>query len=314
MKKYYILIASDLVECEFYDLKFDERSVLIYNTLRQIKSPALRLLRKIHLSSKINSFVKLPFRTIWSNAFPNGEINPISSRELNSLKHKKGAHLILFVGDHWTSNAAALARYYKSKVDFDYIFTINPGDAKSFGFLLHDLPYSKIFFNNNLPIVYDLFFIGRKKDRIAQLHDIFLHLNNNKVKSKYIICDVDEKEKENNGIIYNNYITYEETLLYTNKSNCILEVLTPGQTGASLRYYEAICYNKKLLTNNKNVVNLPFYNPDYMYIFEKAEDIDWDWVKERIPVDYHYDGRFSPVHIIDEIEYLEKNHKKFGKW
>ena len=50
-----------------------------------------------------------------------------------------------------------------------------------------------------------------------------------------------------------------------------------------------------------------------MHIFEKAEDIDWDWVKERIPVDYHYDGRFSPVHIIDEIEYLEKNNKKFGK-
>lgn len=90
------------------------------------------------------------------------------------------------------------------------------------------------------------------------------------------------------------------------KSNCILEVLATGQSGATLRYYEAVCYNKKLLTNNKNIVNLPFYNPEWMHVFENTEDIDWGWVKERVPVDYHYDGRFSPIHLIDRIIELEE--------
>ena len=52
-----------------------------------------------------------------------------------------------------------------------------------------------------------------------------------------------------------------------------------------------------------------------MKVFEKPEDIDWAWVKERIPVDYHYDGRFSPVHLIDKIIELEeeKERKELGK-
>ena len=111
-------------------------------------------------------------------------------------------------------------------------------------------------------------------------------------------------------IIYNKRIPYSEVVEKNKASNCILEIISSGQSGASLRYYEAVCYNKKLLTNNKNVVNLPFYNPDYIHVFEKPEDIDWDWVKERIQVDYHYDGRFSPTHLIDKIIELEEEKEK----
>ncbi len=47
-----------------------------------------------------------------------------------------------------------------------------------------------------------------------------------------------------------------------------------------------------------------------MKVFEKPEDIDWEWVKERITVDYHYDGRFSPRHLIDKIIELEEEREK----
>ena len=61
-------------------------------------------------------------------------------------------------------------------------------------------------------------------------------------------------------------------------------------------------YNKKLLTNNKNVKKFKFYNPEYMKVFEKIEDIDWKWLHEIINVNYHYDGSFSPLRFIKEIE------------
>ena len=103
---------------------------------------------------------------------------------------------------------------------------------------------------------------------------------------------------------------YPEVVAEAKKSNCLLEVVREGQTGPSFRYYEAVCYNKKLLTNNKNAVNFPFYNPEYMHVFEKPEDIDWEWVKERIPVDYGYDGRFSPSRIFDEVVGMEESKAK----
>jgi hypothetical protein len=38
-----------------------------------------------------------------------------------------------------------------------------------------------------------------------------------------------------------------------------------------------------------------------MRVFKSALDIDVDWVSKRDVVDYHYDGRFSPTHLIDLI-------------
>ncbi len=107
-----------------------------------------------------------------------------------------------------------------------------------------------------------------------------------------------------------NAFPYRNIIAEVKRSNCLLEVVREFQDDPSYRYYEAVCYNKKLLTNNKRIVNFPFYNPEYIHVFEKPEDIDWDWVKERIPIDYGYDGRFSPSHLFDEVIEIEKSKAK----
>lgn len=86
-----------------------------------------------------------------------------------------------------------------------------------------------------------------------------------------------------------------------------MENVQPGQSGVTLRYYEAIVYNKKLLTNNKFVKRLPFYNPKFMYIYEKVEDIDIEWIKKEEMVDYKYNDEFSPVKLIEDIKKRVEN-------
>ena len=78
-----------------------------------------------------------------------------------------------------------------------------------------------------------------------------------------------------------------------------MEILQKGQTGPTLRYFEAVCYNKKLLTNNPHIVNFPFYKPEWMKIYQKPEDIDINWLKEKEQIDYGYNGEFSPTKLID---------------
>lgn len=73
-----------------------------------------------------------------------------------------------------------------------------------------------------------------------------------------------------------------------------------GQKVQTVRYYEAVYYNKKLLTNNPSVRDLSFYDPRYMRYFETVDDIDFSGVKEKVPINYHYAGEFSLLHILDK--------------
>ena len=101
---------------------------------------------------------------------------------------------------------------------------------------------------------------------------------------------------------YIGWKSYEEVLGGVLRSKVILEILQEGQSGPSLRYYEAVCYNKKLLSNNPNIVHFPYYDSRYMRYFSSPEDIDIAWITEDCDVDYHYKGDFSPVNMLDLIK------------
>ena len=91
---------------------------------------------------------------------------------------------------------------------------------------------------------------------------------------------------------------YSQCLEMMQDSKCILEIVRPGQHGPTLRYMEAVCYNKKLLTNNPAIVDFPYYHPEYMRVFDRIEDIDVDWVTSDEEIDYGYHGDFSPNEMI----------------
>ena len=239
--------------------------------------------------------------------FEGSAIYPITLKYLKKIQQKYNVHYILFLQDPWQHSNSEQARYYQQHINFDYIFTFDPTDAQMYGFIYLNAPYSMLSNNESTEATNDLIFVGTAKGRLESILAVFESGEKSGINMLFMIDRVARSlQKEDGMIIYNKRIPYSEIVEKDKASNCILEIIQSGQSGATLRYYEAVCYNKKLLTNNKNVVNLPFYNPDYIHVFEKPEDIDWDWVRERIPVDYHYDGRFSPTHLIDKIIELEE--------
>lgn len=96
-------------------------------------------------------------------------------------------------------------------------------------------------------------------------------------------------------------LLYEDYLKKAQNCKCILEIIRPGQEAPTLRYMEAVCYNKKLLTNNTQITEYPYYNSEYMKVFEKVEDIDIEWLTESSPVNFYYKGDFSPIKLIDYL-------------
>lgn len=113
--------------------------------------------------------------------------------------------------------------------------------------------------------------------------------------------DVSVCSGEGLSIFMGGWKPYEEVIQSVVNTNCILEVMQDNQEGATLRYLEAVVYNKKLLTNNKSITTFPFYNPQYMKIFETVDDIDINWIKNQDVVDYGYKDEFSPKRLSADL-------------
>ena len=58
-----------------------------------------------------------------------------------------------------------------------------------------------------------------------------------------------------------------------------------GQHGLTMRIFECLATNTKIVTTNKSIKNYPFYNPSNIYILENdyLPDIAW-FEKEYIPI------------------------------
>lgn len=107
------------------------------------------------------------------------------------------------------------------------------------------------------------------------------------------------------GLTYlNSKISYPQVVSRVKSTNCILEILQGNQQVQSLRYFEAVVYNKKLLTTNPRITELPFYDERYMKVFDTVEAIDIDWVRKRELIKYGYEGEFTPIKTIDFIRKL----------
>ena len=63
-------------------------------------------------------------------------------------------------------------------------------------------------------------------------------------------------------------ISYAENLKITKKAAVILDIKTVEHNGLSLRIFEAIKYQKKLITDNKSIMQYDFYHPNNFYVIE----------------------------------------------
>ena len=317
----------------FYDIQNDNRVIYLEGRFKESSCFLINLLRRIHFSRKINQIINLPLKDIWKSSLETvpwedecsyvviflEEPNPIPIEKLMKIKRTHQVKYSLLLLNPFTNERQLKLKPYFDQALFDYIFTFDNADAVKYQFIYTDTFYSilqKIADYSNEKKKYDIYYVGGNKGRLNDLLSLYSAMQCENISSIYRITDVEYSDQQwKDKIIYNDFIDYGESVKELKSCNCILELIASDQFGATLRYYEAVCYNKKLLTNNKNVVNLPFYNPDYIHVFEKPEDIDWNWVKERIPVDYHYDGRFSPTHLIDKIIELEeeKERNELGK-
>lgn len=191
---------------------------------------------------------------------------------------------------------------------FDLIYSYDLDDVRQLGFKYAEI-YSRMEEYNlkdNNNVNFDVYYCGSvskswKLTRYEYIDSTYRHLTQAGVKCDFhLVCE--------NGVLVNECdfldrkrIPYNDVIDQIIDSNCILEIVSDGKYGATFRYFEALAYNKKLLTNNYRITELPFYNEKYMRIFSDPSEIDIDWCKAKENVDYGYNDDFSPANFYHTV-------------
>lgn len=151
---------------------------------------------------------------------------------------------------------------------------------------------------------YDVFFCGKAKDRLDKLVKVYDILTAAGLRCKFIIVQAEEKILRE-GIEYKDrLIRYSEVLSCSAAARCLLDISQSFTEGVTPRFYEAVMYDKLLITDNANVRKSSFYRPDFIQVIQAPEDIDTEWFKAGTKVDHRYDGEFSPLSLIRRIDGL----------
>lgn len=325
----YIILGSewDLYRIIYSDLDQVSNAIYIPGYLPP-KNTIKGILYRLHFNKRLNKILPLPGKHLWNSTYvknqiknedklcfvfftnwfkleKNGFIEYIKARYPNSK-------LVCFFQDlvvrqSWYNSENCNAIINKLKSDFDLLISYDQKDCEKFNMIYHHTVFSNINVHVNSSQSSDFFLLAKSKGRINEILAIFEFL-----KSKGFVCDFNiigvpkNEMKYPNEIHYNRKMTYQENLEHVQNTKCLVEIMQEGAEGYSIRTNEAICLNKFLITNNKSIKNAPFYNPNYIQIFESSNPkISQEFLNNILinnKIEYNYKREYSPIEFLKFID------------
>lgn len=164
-------------------------------------------------------------------------------------------------------------RKLKTLKYFNEVYSFEPGDCKKYGFIpITNFIYEEAQLNSESKnFKYCVFNISSyDKKRFPILLKIASILNNQRKEFKIIVKT--NKEIDSNKLIeiIREPMSFDDIKLLLNESNCMLDL---GQIrkhrGLTFRVFEAMGLHKKIITNNPDIVNYDFYDPQNILIIDE---------------------------------------------
>lgn len=140
------------------------------------------------------------------------------------------------------------------------VYSYSPRDCQVCEMQYMSTVYSKRVRLPQLPLRYDLVFLGMLKDRGDQIADVYDWCVEHGYNPEFYV--VGKKAQYRNIPLKQKQLNYEEYLQMVSQSRAILDISNPGQDGLTMRVMEALFFHKKLITTNEDIVNYDFYRPE----------------------------------------------------
>lgn len=197
--------------------------------------------------------------------------------------------------------------FYEYKDSFDMLLTLDERESRKY-----NIPYFPSWYDAcEVPDTdgieeSDVLFVGRGKDRVPEIVEAYEKLAGAGLKCKFYLVDVPEEQRvHTDRIEYGGYMPYAKALQYVKKTKCMLEILQKEMESETLRVFEAIFFNKKLITSNKNILIRDYYDPRKIFYYEKIEELDPAFVKDGMDITYDDKFRemFKPYNMLNFIDH-----------
>jgi hypothetical protein len=150
-------------------------------------------------------------------------------------------------------------------------------------FYFDHLPPSYKPYNTENP---NLYFVGLYwKSREKKIDRFIDEVAGSNVNLSIFIQYFKESECKNSKITYiKDRITFEENLEHVKNSDILLDFVDPLHNGLSIRFFEALYYKKKVITDNIMVKNYDFYHPDNIFV---VENNNYQNIEQFLKKPYH---------------------------
>ena len=204
----------------------------------------------------------------------------------NDLKKEiPNAKFILYLWDSVANFPSTL----ELSTAFDVTYSFDRYDCNKYGFKFLPLFYSGEIdtLKDCKTIKYDCAFIGTiKKGKLPYIKTMmdkfkkvyknlyfFLFLQSRIV---YLFLKIFDKDFKNTHMSDFNYkkLDYSKTLDLYNSSKYVIDITMKNQNGLPMRIFETLALSSKVITNNKDIVNYDFYNPQNIYVFDDKIDFN----------------------------------------
>ncbi|MHC1684883.1 MAG: hypothetical protein AB6733_18400 [Clostridiaceae bacterium] len=275
------------------DLNYDyiKKEIIIVQDSKNAyfaKLMAKRGIKVISANKKINIFfsairklhykLKIPFYHIWYNSDVYRVYNDkiiimfdatLSDYFIKWIKKKSPSNRYIF----WYWNPVRNNRKPLSmKNSFCEMWSYSPVDCTKYKLIPNTTFYFKELHVNNSEVENDIFFIGKDKGRLPALLELEKKFKSMKLRTYFHITP-DKLYHLKTNKIYKKTLSYDVLLGHIGKSKAILDYVEQTDDGLSLRPMESLFFKKKLITNNRLIVNYDFYNSNNIFVLG-VDDID----------------------------------------
>ena len=317
----YVLIknASDYYRLNYSDIIGRDDVVYIDRPVAHLPK-IVQTIHKFHNSMKLNKLIPLPFKSLWYPAY----CKPLSTKTgpfcfiidasvLSLTPYMYG--FVLFLKNRYPSSKFVL--FYQDLIRlcpvkyrpdnmrdiFDLLISYDNEEALHYSIEYHPTVASANTVSSSLDVpVSDVFLLAKAKNRVGYIKKIHSLLSQAGFRCEFFVTDCPKSQRESkSGIHYvDSHMAYRKNLEYVMKTKCILEVMQDKAVGYTLRLWEAILYNKKLLTNNQEIKNSPYYDSHYIYIIPNSGDMSTiiDFIKDEDPYENAYKELISPISFL----------------
>lgn len=153
---------------------------------------------------------------------------------------------------------------------FDEIYSYEKGDVEKHDlrFITNFIPFDRTVKDKGTGV----FNISSYDERYDVIRDIAEQLRDYGFPFRIIVRKEDPFPSDMIKIVPD-YLSLEEVEEHILSSGILLDVQKEDQQGLSFRVLEALGYDKKLITSNKDVVTYDFYNPTNILVIDKKNPV-----------------------------------------